>query len=69
MNQQTIIADLEARAKAIGVPMCDICREAGVAPSTVSRWKADPPIGMTFKTLARLQAAVAGFEARAQAAA
>lgn len=68
MNQQSIIADLEARAKAIGVPMGDLCREAGVAPSTVSRWKADPPIGMTFKTLERLQVAAARLEAKVEAA-
>ena len=69
MDQQSTIAALEARAKALGIPMCDICREAGVAPSTVSRWKAETPVGMTFKTLGRLQAAISKFEARAESAA
>ena len=39
MNQQDMIADLEARAKALGLPMYDVCERAGVHHTTFSRWK------------------------------
>ena len=39
MNQQTVIADLEARAKALGHSMLYICEQAGVHQTTFSRWK------------------------------
>ena len=39
MNQQTVIAELEARAKALGRSMLYICEQAGVHQTTFSRWK------------------------------
>jgi predicted transcriptional regulator len=68
MEQQTVIAGLEARAKALGVPMYEVCRRAGVAASTPSRWKGANPVGMTFSTLSKLQAALDEMEAAAAAA-
>ena len=32
-------ADIEERAKKAGKTMAEVCREAGIAPSTFSRWK------------------------------
>jgi len=58
MDQQTIIADLEARAKAIGLPMSEVCRRANIHPTTFSRWKLsdknDDPIGATIKSLSAI---------------
>lgn len=39
MNQIDMIAEMEASAKALGVPMYEICERAGIAPSTYYRWK------------------------------
>lgn len=54
MNQSEVVRQLESRAKALGLPMCEVCRRAGVAASTPSRWKGPNPIGMTFVTLQKL---------------
>lgn len=59
MDQQTIIADLEARAKAVGLPMSEVCKRANVHPTTFSRWKLsdknDDPIGATLKSLSAIE--------------
>lgn len=39
MNQESIVADIEHRAWCLGVSIEALCRKAGVAPSTFSRWK------------------------------
>ena len=39
MDQQTIIAAMEARAKALGLSMLYVCEQAGVHQTTFSRWK------------------------------
>ena len=39
MNQETVIADIEARARRAGVPVKMLCDRAGVNPTTFSRWK------------------------------
>lgn len=39
--------EIEARAKAAGLTLVEVCRRAGIAPSTFSRWKA----GKTEPTL------------------
>ena len=39
MDQQTIIAAMEARAKALGLSMLYVCERAGVHQTTFSRWK------------------------------
>ena len=33
-------AEIERRAKALGLGMPDVCRAAGIAPSTFYRWRA-----------------------------
>jgi hypothetical protein len=39
MDQQTIIADMEARAQAAGISIRQLCQLADVHPTTFSRWK------------------------------
>jgi transcriptional regulator with XRE-family HTH domain len=58
MDQQAIIADLEARAKERGLTIQELCSRANVHPTTFSRWKKSDknpdPIGATVKLLSRL---------------
>ena len=59
MDQQAIIAGIEARAKALGLPIAELCRRAGVHPTTFSRWKLSEknpnPIGASLKSLTLLE--------------
>jgi transcriptional regulator with XRE-family HTH domain len=48
---------LEARAFDAGLSMKEICKRAGVAQSTVSRWRANPD-AMTGGPYRRLMAAI-----------
>lgn len=72
MDQQQIIADLEARAKRVSLSMSEACKLAGVHPTTFSRWKRSErnpdPIGATIPTVARLEAVIAEREATQEAA-
>lgn len=74
MDQQTIIADLEARAAAVGLPISEVCRKANIHPTTFSRWKLSDknpdPIGATIKSLSALEEVLRSVEAppRADAA-
>jgi transcriptional regulator with XRE-family HTH domain len=58
MDQQIIIAEIEARAKALGLAMSEVCRRANIHPTTFSRWKLSDknpdPIGATIKSLSAL---------------
>jgi hypothetical protein len=58
MDQQDIIADIEGRAAKLKLTIGDLCREAGVHPTTFSRWKKSEknpqPIGATIKTLSAI---------------
>lgn len=58
MDQQTIIADFEARARASGLAMSEVCRRANIHPTTFSRWKLSErnpyPVGATIKSLSAL---------------
>lgn len=72
MDQQDIIAEIERRAKAVSVPISDLCAEAGIHPTTFSRWKLSEknpdPIGATLKSLSALTAELDRLEARQAAA-
>lgn len=72
MDQQDIIADIERRAKEAGVSISELCEEAGIHPTTFSRWKRSDrnpaPIGATIKSLSALTDALDRIEARPQAA-
>ena len=73
MDQQTIIAQLEARAKALGIPMSQVCEDAGVHPTTFSRWKVSErnpePVGASLKSLTAIDAALTARETAVQDAA
>lgn len=62
MDQQSIIASIEDRAKGLGLPMAEVCRRAGIHPTTFSRWKLSgenlDPTGATIKSLTKLEAAL-----------
>ena len=66
MNQETIIADIEARAWSVGVSIGTLCREAGVHPTTFSRWKKSErnpePIGATLHSIGKLYDALEALE-------
>lgn len=66
MDQQTVIADMERRAREAGTSMRAICIEAGVHPTTFSRWKLSDgnpsPVGATLASLGKLDAALAKAE-------
>lgn len=69
MEQERIIARLEARAKAAGVTMRAICISAGIHPTTFCRWKKSDrnlnPTGATLSSLNKLEAAIRDIEAKA----
>tara|TARA_B100000678_G_C18154285_1_gene480289 strand:+ start:847 stop:1077 length:231 start_codon:yes stop_codon:yes gene_type:complete len=71
MDQQTVIADLEARADAAGVSIRQVCVRAGVHPTTFSRWKLSDrnadPIGATLHSIGKIDAALREFENAASA--
>lgn len=39
MDQETVIADIERRARLAGVSIRALCQRANVHPTTFSRWK------------------------------
>ncbi len=49
MSQLLTPAEIEARAKDAGMSIVEVCRKAGIAPSTFYRWKAgetEPTLGV-----------------------
>ena len=68
MDQQKMIAAIEARAEAANVSMRSVCERAKVHPTTFSRWKLSErnpePIGATFASMSKLDAALRSFEAQ-----
>lgn len=62
MDQQQIIASIERRARVAGLSISELCRKAGVHPTTFSRWKESErnpqPIGATLATLRKLETAL-----------
>lgn len=69
MDQQTIIADIETRAAAVGLPISEVCKRANLHPTTFSRWKLSEknsdPIGATIKSLAALDEVLREVESQA----
>jgi hypothetical protein len=68
MDQQEIIAEIEGRAVKLGVPISRLCEQAGIHPTTFSRWKLSDknpdPIGATLKSLHALTNALDELERR-----
>jgi transposase-like protein len=60
MDQQDIIATIEERAAKLQLSISEVCQEAGVHPTTFSRWKKSDknpqPIGATLKSLSAITA-------------
>lgn len=58
MDQQDIIATVESRAAKLGLSINEVCQEAGVHPTTFSRWKKSDknpqPIGATLRSLSAI---------------
>jgi len=73
MDQQTIIAEIEGRAKKLNLSISEVCRKAGVHPTTFSRWKLSDknpePVGATIKSLRALSDVLDAAEAPQRAAA
>jgi transcriptional regulator with XRE-family HTH domain len=68
MDQQAIIAEIEERAKKLGLSISEVCRRAGVHPTTFSRWKLSElnpdPVGATIKSLRALTDVLDGEEGK-----
>ena len=60
MNQQETVASIEARAKSAGLTLGELCRRAGIHPTTFSRWKLTPrnpePMKTTLDNIEKLEA-------------
>lgn len=61
------LKSIEARAKAAGSNMTQVCKHTGIARATVERWAARPP--QTITKVDELEAYVASLEAAAAASA
>lgn len=67
MDQQSTIKDIERRAKAARVSIAQLCRRAGVHPTTFFRWRKGPknpdPVGANFHSIEALYRELAKIEA------
>lgn len=64
MEQEDPLSALFARAKEQRIPMAAICKEAGVDPTTPSRWKRNKN-GATLSKIRQLQDALTKLESAA----
>lgn len=60
-TQAEIIASIQSRADAVGVPVYILCVKAGVAPSTFYRWRSGSDA--TFSKINKLTSVLAELEA------
>ncbi|MEL7683283.1 hypothetical protein AAG594_03010 [Citromicrobium bathyomarinum] len=60
MNQQSIVRDIERRAKASRIPIAQLCRRAGIHPDTFHSWRKTErnpePAGANLHSIERLYA-------------
>lgn len=58
MDQQSVIRDIERRAKASRVPIAQLCRRAGIHPVTFFKWRKGPknpdPVGANLHSIEAL---------------
>lgn len=58
MNQETVIADIERRAREAGISINALCHRAEVHPTTFSRWKRSErnpnPTGASLLAIGRI---------------
>ena len=66
MDQESVIADIEHRAFCSGISISELCRQAGVNPTTFSRWKKSErnpePIGAGLRSIGKLYNALSAVE-------
>ena len=62
MDSISLVEKLEARAKAVGLSLNEVCRQAGVARSTFTRWKSGDHTP-TIRVLQKMDAVVSEQEA------
>jgi transcriptional regulator with XRE-family HTH domain len=63
MNKQDAILAIEVRAYEARIPMYKLCERAGVAASTVTRWKSGPnPSVPSLTTIGKLETALDAIE-------
>lgn len=62
MNQETVIADIERRARNAGISIREVCIRAGVHPTTFSRWKRSEknpePMGASLHAIGDIYSAI-----------
>ena len=67
MDQESVIADIEDKARRAGLSIRAVCDRAGVHPTTFSRWKRSErnalPISANLASVTRLYAALRSLEA------
>lgn len=70
MDQENLIADIEMRAFCAGISISALCREAGVHPTTFSRWKKSDrnpePISVTLRSIKKIYDTLAAIEAKSR---
>lgn len=66
MDKEHALAALDARVFAARTTMATLCEVAGVAQSTVSRWRKKPS-SISVRTLTRLESALEQVEAKDEA--
>lgn len=66
MEQQQLIADWEARAKAAGVSIAKVCKEAEIPQPSFSKWKKGLN-GITLGSITRIERALSELETEAPA--
>lgn len=69
MDQQSIVSDIERRARRAGVSIKAVCLRASVNPTTFSRWKPTArnpePMGATLVSIGKLYEALDAIEREA----
>lgn len=62
MDQQSVIADIENRARCAGISIRSACERAGVHPTTFSRWKKTrqnpDPAGASLISIGKIYTAI-----------
>ncbi len=68
MLQESLVENLETRAKRAGLSIRDMCALAGVHPTTFSRWKRSDknpnPVGANLASVGKIEGALSEFERR-----
>jgi len=58
MEQQTVVREIERRAKAARISIAELCRRADISPDTFFKWRKTPrnpdPVGANFHSIEAL---------------